>query len=182
MITRHRSRWMLAIALCTAACASNDALHGRIRASSSDFALARGTDTVTREELGLLRLMFDDLGGLRIANDRGSALPWKVLVAGIAIDRSSTRHTPVSMQEVRAAFTGLGFLFADSVDNAPPPMHSPRRVSGHPIGFVTGIAEHRLPRMRLEIGNVTCAACHVGMMYDSIGRPTGGAWAGSANS
>src|SRR4029079_8669226 len=81
MITRHRSRCMLAIALCTAACGSNDALHGRIRASSSDFALARGTDTVTREELGLLRLMFDDLGGLRIANDRGSALPWKALVA-----------------------------------------------------------------------------------------------------
>ena len=181
MNTRRWHCWLLAVAMFATACGSNDALHGRIRASSSDFALARGTDSVTREQLGLLRLMFDDLGGLRIANDRGSALPWKVLVAGIAIDRSSTRQSPVSMDQVKAAFTEFGFLFADSVDNAPPPMHSPRRVANHPIGFVTGMAEYRLPRLRLEIGNVTCAACHVGVVYDSLGHPTGGAWAGSAN-
>lgn len=172
---------LLAIALGSIACGTSDALHGRIRASSSDFALARGTDSISREQLGLLRLMFDDLGGLRIANDRGSALPWKVLVAGIALDRSAMRRTPLSMEEVKAAFTEFGFLYADSVDNAPQPMHSPRRVAGHPIGFVTGTAEYRFPRLRVEIANVTCGACHVGMMYDSLGRPTGGAWAGSAN-
>jgi hypothetical protein len=126
--------------------------------------------------MGMLRLMFDDLGGLRID---GSALPWKVLVAAMAIDRSSARHTPVSRPEVTAAFTEFGFLFPDSVANAP--MHSPSRVAGHPIGIVTGFADYRLPRLRLEIANITCGMCHVGVTYDSLGRPTRTAWAGTAN-
>jgi mono/diheme cytochrome c family protein len=176
MIGRSSRYRLIALALCCAACGTNDALHGRIRASSSDLALARGTEPLTREQMGMLRLMFDDLGGLRID---GSALPWKVMVAAMAIDRSSTRHTPVSADEVKAAFTEFGFLFPDSVANAP--MHTPARVSGHPIGIVTGFADYRLPRLRLEIANITCGMCHVGATYDSSGRPTHVAWAGMAN-
>jgi mono/diheme cytochrome c family protein len=176
MISRLWRYRLLAIAVCCAACGTNDALHGRIRASSADLALARGSDSVTREQLGMLRLMFDDLGGLRVD---GSALPWKVLVAAMAIDRSSARHTPVSRAEVAAAFSEFGFLFPDSVMNAP--IRSPARIGGHPIGIVTGFADYRLPRVRLEIANITCAMCHVGVAYDSLGRPTHGAWAGMAN-
>ncbi len=170
---------LLIAAMLSAACGANDSLHGRIRASSADLVVARGAEPASREQLGMLRLMFDDLGGLRIANDGGSALPWKVLVAGLAIDRSSRLGVPVSMKEARAGFTEFGFIFADSIANAP--MRSPARVDGHPIGFVTGTADHRFPRLRLEIANITCGACHVGLGYDSVGRPTRVAWAGLAN-
>ena len=176
MIGRSGRYRLVAIALGCVGCGANDALHGRIRASSSDLAVARGSDSVTREQLGMLRLMFDDLGGLRMD---ASALPWKVMVAAMAIDRSSATHTPVSMNEVRAAFTEFGFLFPDSVANAP--MHSPSRIDGHPVGIVTGFANYRLPRLRLEIANISCGACHVGVTYDSLGRPTRVAWAGMPN-
>jgi hypothetical protein len=181
MISHRWRHCVLGIVLFSVACGgANDALHGRIRASSSDLALARGTEPVTREQMGMLRLMFDDLGGLRIANDRGSALPWKVMVAALAIDRSARHGTAISTNEVRAGFTEFGFLFSDSVANAPM-MHSPARVEGHPIGFVTGTADHRFPPLRLEIANITCGACHVGVGYDSVGHPTRVAWAGLAN-
>jgi hypothetical protein len=170
---------LLVLVFAVACGGTNDAIHGRIRASSTDFTRARRDEPITREQLGMLRLMFDDLGGLRIANDRGSALPWKVLVAGLAIDRSSRLGVPLSMSQARAGFTEFGFLFADSVANAP--TYNPARVDNHPIGFVTGTAEYRFPRLRLEIGNVTCGACHVSWMYDSTGRPTQVAWAGLPN-
>jgi hypothetical protein len=174
-----RQTSLVAMTLVLACGGTNDALHGRIRASSSDFTLARGTEPVSREQLGMLRLMFDDLGGLRVANDRGSALPWKVLVAALVIDRSSRRGTPATMEEARAAFSEVGFLFADSIANSP--QWQPARADNHPIGIVTGTAEYRFPRLRLEIANITCGSCHVGVVYDSTGLKTHAAWAGMPN-
>jgi mono/diheme cytochrome c family protein len=173
------STTLASMTLVVACGGTNDALHGRVRASSSDFALARGAEPVSREQLGMIRLMFDDLGGLRIANDRGSALPWKLLVAAIVIDRSSRRGTPATMEEARAAFSEVGFLFADSIANSP--QSQPARHANHPIGIVTGTADYRFPRLRLEIANITCGACHVGVMYDSTGSKTHAAWAGMPN-
>lgn len=177
---RRRASSALLVPLLLVGCSgTNDALHGRVRATSADLALARGTATRTPEQLGMLRFLYDDLGGLRIEDGRGTALPWKVLVAALVRDRTARLGTPTTPAEVTAAFAEYGFVSADSIANWRGPQ--PARVAGHPIGVVTGTADHRLPSLRVEIANISCGACHVGFVYDSTGTPTRTAWVGMAN-
>jgi mono/diheme cytochrome c family protein len=178
MVSTRRSAALLA-PLLLAACGTNDALHGRIRTTSADLALARGTTPRTPEQLGMLRFLYDDLGGLRIENGRGTALPWKVLVAALVRDRTARLGTPTTQAQVTAAFAEFGFVSSDSIANWRGPQ--PARVPGHPIGIVTGTADYRLPSLRVEIANISCGACHVGFVYDSTGAPTRTAWVGMAN-
>src|SRR3954468_5368563 len=171
--------WCVTLLLLAACSGTNDALHGRIRTTSGDFAVARGSTSRTPEQLGMLRFLYDDLGGLRIENGHATALPGKVLVAALVRDRSARLGTPTTPDEATAAFAEFGFVSADSIANWRGPQ--PARVPGHPIGVVTGTADHSLPSLRVEIANISCGACHVGFVYDSTGAPTRTAWVGMAN-
>jgi mono/diheme cytochrome c family protein len=128
----------------------------------------------------MLELLYDDLGGLRLESDRGTALPWPLLAAALVRDRSNRIHRAASADELAAAFTEFGFLRPDTIGNAPG-LVPVRRGGLKPIGIVSGVVDRALPSLRVDIANITCAACHVGTTYDAAGNPTRVAWVGLPN-
>ena len=104
--TRSLSAGVIAAGLCAqiGCTTASDLAHGRIRARVSDLAVTRdGSAPPSTAERGALRLLYDDLGGLRMGTPRSAAVPWPLLVAALVSDRefrsqSSSRH------DARAAF------------------------------------------------------------------------------
>jgi mono/diheme cytochrome c family protein len=179
-MSRTRGAVLIALTLCgQLACTTvGDLLHGRVRARVSDLSVALDGQAVSASDAGALRLLYDDLGGLRLGSSRSTAIPWPVLVAALVIDRES-RIGSTGHHDPRAAFEEFGFVFADSIANLPHSLVRP--APDHPIGIVSAVAEHRLPSIKVEIANITCGACHAGVTYDATGRATRTIWIGLPN-
>ena len=69
-------------------CGLNETLHGRLRARSDALVQGRVDNLTSPARRGMLHLLYDDLGGLRLENGRGTALPWPLLAAALVRDRS----------------------------------------------------------------------------------------------
>lgn len=130
-----------------------------------------------RMSLGAGRFLLDDLGGLNTETLTTNAFPWKVVVAALLVEQASRTGSSVSADQIPALFARYGWISASSIDNWPgkPP------TLGKPIGIVSGEIRRSVPRVRLEVANMGCAACHAGMSYDAEGNPTGRVWLGSPN-
>ena len=160
-------------------CGLNETLHGRLRARSDALVQGRVDDLTSPARRGMLHLLYDDLGGLRLENGRGTALPWPLLAAALVRDRSIRLGEHASADQLAAAFVEFGFLLPDSIGNAPGALAVGLR--GRPIGVVTGVVDRPVPSIRVDIANITCATCHAGVTYDAAGNPTRTAWLGLPN-
>lgn len=148
------------------------------------YAEARSEEMVRFERslpdpmsLGAGRFLLDDLGGLNTETLTTNAFPWKVVVAALLVEQASRTGSSVSADQIPALFARYGWISASSIDNWPG--KSP--TLGKPIGIVSGEIRRSVPRLRLEVANMGCAACHADMSYDAEGNPTGRVWLGSPN-
>jgi len=130
-----------------------------------------------RRTLGMARLAFDDFGSLNNHTITTNAMPYKVVVTAMVMERAAREGLPVGPIAPDAFFRRYGWITPTRIDNWPG--ESPR--FDKPLGMVSGEFRNTLPRVRLEVANIGCAACHAGMTYDAQGNPTGRAWLGAAN-
>ena len=128
--------------------------------------------------VGAARFTFDDFGGLNTDALRTGALPWKIVAASLALDRS--RHgQPLALTTVYAALGEFGFVTPTSIANWPA---GPPPELGRPSGIITGAARRGFPvSLELEIANLGCASCHGGVLYDADGNATRDVWLGLPN-
>ncbi|MFQ5962519.1 MAG: hypothetical protein ACE5MG_14100 [Candidatus Methylomirabilales bacterium] len=134
---------------------------------------ARGTD------IGMIRFAFDDLGSLNTDTLRTTAIPWKVAAAALVLDHSARHRMPIESETLRALLSSFGFTTPSSIENwgpaTPPPTFE------KPLGIITGRVSRSVPRIELEVANLSCAACHAGVLYDRNGLPQNRVWLGLPN-
>lgn len=130
-----------------------------------------------RRTLGMARLAFDEFGALDNHTITTNAMPYKVVVTAMVMERAAREGSPIGPIAPDSFFRRYGWITPTSIDNWPG--ESPRL--DKPLGMVSGEFRNAVPRVRLEVSNVGCATCHAGMTYDAQGDPTGRAWLGAAN-
>lgn len=150
--------------------------YAETRASRIAAAEKEGLDA---RSLGAMRFAFDDLGGLNTETLKTNAFPWKVVVTAMALEYASRTGVAPSAEVVPIIFRQYGWIMPSGVDNWPG-KHAPS--FDKPVGIVSGEIRRSVPRIRLEVANMGCAACHAGMSYDANGMPTDRIWLGSTNS
>ena len=126
---------------------------------------------------GQVRFAFDAFGSLSTDALKEGALPWKLVVAVLALDRHEATGAPISLNTAYGVFEEFGFLRPRRIAN----WHGPQPRLERPLGIVSGIARRGFPSVELEISAFGCAMCHGGALYGADGRPTGDAWLGLPN-
>jgi hypothetical protein len=131
-----------------------------------------------RPALGMARFAFDDFGGLSTDTLQTNAVPWKLVGTALVLEAAAREDLPVAPETLTLVLRRYGWIVPAGFDNwtlaAPPQLDAP-------LGIVTGEIRRAIPRVRLQVANVGCAACHAGMTYDANGDPTGRVWLGAPN-
>lgn len=155
-------------------------VHGRASATSQRHAAIPAAD-LERAGPGLAYFAFGDFSSLDTDTLRVSAAPWTLTSALLALQETGGDPATVSPRHVEAALRRWGFLYPERIGNWPSNTLPPAQPA-QPLGQNLGHAERLLPPMALTIGNLGCAACHAGVMYDARGRPDPDrAWLGTPN-
>jgi mono/diheme cytochrome c family protein len=150
--------------------------YSQTRATRISAAEKEGLDART---LGATRFAFDDLGGLNTDTLQTNAFPWKVVVTAMAIEFANRKGLTPTAELIPRIFQQYGWIMPSGVDNWP---GKQAPTFDKPVGIVSGEIRRSVPKIRLEVANMGCAACHAGMSYDANGLPTGRIWLGSTNS
>ncbi len=132
----------------------------------------------TAEVLGAARFLFDDLGGLNTRTLKTNAMPWKVVTTAMVLEHVRRNGGSVDREAPSRILQNFGWITPTGIDNWPQG-EAPKL--DKPVGIVAGEIRNTVPRIRLEVANIGCAACHAGMSYDARGEPTGRIWLGSPN-
>jgi len=130
-----------------------------------------------RRTLGIARFAFDDFGGLSTYTLQTNAMPWKLVGTALVLEAAAREGLPVAPGTLTLVLRRYGWIFPTAVENWP--AAAPQ--TDVPLGLVTGDIRRAVPRVRLQVANIGCAACHAGMSYDASGDPTGRAWLGAPN-
>ncbi len=131
-----------------------------------------------RVQLGMARFVFDDFGGLNTYTLETNAIAWKPVATALVVEASAREGLPITRETLAQLLRRHGWITPGGIDNwsgLPPP-----RLDA-PLGLVTGEIRRAVPKIRLEVANVGCAACHAGMRYGADGEPTGRVWLGAPN-
>lgn len=153
-------------------------LGGYAEARAPRIAAIEKSET-DKQILGASRFLFDDLGGLNTDTLQTNAFPWKVVVTAMVMEYADRNNLSPNAHMVGEIFQQYGWITPTGVDNWPG-KNAP--TFDKPVGIVSGELNRRIPKIRLEVANMGCAACHAGMSYDANGLPTGRIWLGSSNS
>src|ERR1044072_3260310 len=146
----------LLAALALAGC---DFLRGYAEGHSASLAPYEIED-LPSAQLGAARFAFDDFGALNTDALATQALPWKLVAASLVLRQYPDQAaTPEHLRVVLARF---GFIFPTGVGNWP--MQAPPEFR-MPLGLVSGMVQRDLPRVRIEVANLSCASCHAGVTY-----------------
>lgn len=131
-------------------------------------------------DMGLVRFAFDDLGTLNTDALRTHAVPWKLTVAALLLDRRARgEEVELDPDAVYPILAEFGFLVPDSIANWTGAAY-PTRHEG-PIGLLRGTVRRGFPQVRMEVAGLGCASCHGGVTYDAAGEPTRDVWLGLPN-
>lgn len=128
--------------------------------------------------LGASRFLFDDLGGLNTRTLETNAFPWKVVTTAMIMEHAARNKVTPNADLIPRIFQQYGWIMPSGVDNWP---GGQAPAFDKPVGIVSGEINRKIPKVRLEVANMGCAACHAGMSYDAKGEPTGRLWLGSSN-
>jgi mono/diheme cytochrome c family protein len=152
-----------------------DFLRGYAEGPSTSFAPYEGL-TLTTAERGAARLLFDDFGSINTDTLETNAVPWKLVAAALVSRRyPGEPPTPAHLRTILASF---GFIYPTSVGNWPGSVQPEFR---QPLGIITGVVQRDIPRVRVEVANLSCASCHSGVTYDAGGNPQPVVWLGLPN-
>jgi hypothetical protein len=125
-----------------------------------------------------------DFGGLSWATLRTNALPYKLVVAALALAAERRGEARVRPADVPGLFRRYGFLSDAAIRNGRAAGSNGGSASGGRgvLGLVRRDVRAPLPGVRVDAVNIGCATCHAGTGYGADGRPTGQAWLGLPNS
>ncbi|MEN8374234.1 MAG: hypothetical protein ABFS34_02170 [Gemmatimonadota bacterium] len=149
---------------------------------------AEGESTALGESLpetygatsGMVRFALDDLGTLNTDALETHALPWKVAVAALLVNRRALgEDIPLEPEAILPILREFGFVTPDTIRNwegAPYP-----GFADGPVGMLRGVARRGFPRVVVEVAGLGCASCHAGVLYDESGNPTNEVWLGLPN-
>jgi len=161
-----------ALSLLLAACGFADVY---IEAPSSELA-AYVEQSGVAAPTGRIRFLFDDMRGLSTDTLDSHAMPWKVVTAALVLERDELAAGPASLPGILQEY---GFIVPTEIANWTDSL--PRPGFSMPLGIVTGTLEDPFPPFRLEVANISCAACHAGVTYDFAGNPLRSVWLGQPN-
>jgi mono/diheme cytochrome c family protein len=130
-----------------------------------------------RQTLGVARFAFDEFGGLSTYTLQTNAMPWKLVGTALVLDAAAREGLPVAPETLTLVLRRYGWIFPTAFDNWPAAVPQ----ADTPLGLVTGDIHRTVPRVRLQVANIGCAACHAGMNYDATGNATGRVWLGAPN-
>jgi mono/diheme cytochrome c family protein len=125
---------------------------------------------------GAARLLFDDFGSINTDTLETNAVPWK-LVAAALVSHEFPGQSP-TQAHLRAILSSYGFIYPQSVGNWPGADQPEFRL---PLGLISGELRRAVPRVRVEVANLSCASCHGGVTYDATGDPQPVVWLGLPN-
>lgn len=132
-------------------------------------------DAVAR---GALLFAFGDYGGLDTDAMETVATPWRLTSAALVLAQSPEDVSQAALRRILARY---GFLQPASLENWPGGA-SEAPSAGPALGVLTATGRRSLPPLELQIGNLGCAACHAGPVYDAQGRADPDrAWLGAPN-
>lgn len=174
------SRSLLALALVAATASSCSWGLFRGYAEGRPDALRGSLSTASTPVRGMVRFALDDLGTMNTDALETHALPWKVTVAALILERRA-RGEKIALEPgaVHPILEEFGFVVADTLLNwegAP----YPDGPDG-PVGVLRGTVRRGFPRVEMEVASLGCAACHAGVTYDAGGRPRRDVWLGLPN-
>lgn len=173
------ARWRVAafsLAVLAVSACSLRVLRGYAEAPSTPLARLAPTEDVS----GVARFAFDALGSLNTDALQTHAIPWKILVATLLVERRRAGANVAFTEEaVLPILQEFGFFVPDTILNWGNDRYP--ETFDAPLGLLRGRAARSFPRVDVEIANLGCASCHGGVTYDSVGMPTKAAWLGLPN-
>jgi hypothetical protein len=130
-----------------------------------------------------VQMLLNDFGGLTSDTLKTNAMPLKLVVAAVTARRNELKKAPVSQKTILDFYKEYGFLTSKKIANWDPTVPQAVQDLEYPIGVARGMMAFEIlgNKVQFEIGNVTCAACHSGKVYDSRGLPTDSVWMGAPN-
>ncbi len=165
----------VALVLTALTLTSCDFLRGYAQGHSTNLQHYETAD-LPAVQMGAARFVFDDFGALNTDTLATHALPWKLVAAALVTQRFP--NEPATEQNLRALLRGFGFISAERIGNWP--IGTPPQFRA-PLGITTGRMQRDIPRIDLEVANLSCASCHAGVTYDANGNPLPVAWLGMPN-
>lgn len=131
-----------------------------------------------------VRFVSDSLGSLSLGGLMSTnILPLKIYGTALLMMDQTETGAPLRGDRLPQVMRKFGFLTPDKIENwrhdwAPEPKINTN------LGFLHADLERTIlgKKYKVEVANITCAACHSGTTYDANGNPTGRAWLGSPNS
>lgn len=138
--------------------------------------------SLTPEQHGAVVFRYSDFAALNTDTLESYATPWRLAAAAIAMREVEQHGGELSLARVREAMQRYGFLYPETVGNWPAGLEETPVPLSAPLGMAVGTVKRDIPNIRLTAGNLTCAACHSGPVYDAAGMPTTKvAWIGAPN-
>ncbi|MES3036959.1 MAG: hypothetical protein V4736_03550 [Bdellovibrionota bacterium] len=132
--------------------------------------------------LGQVRFIMDGMGSLSLSGlFAQNLIPTKVYgTAFLTMGEGGVEKN--KGKDFHRLMGNYGFMQPNTIQNWRDDW-APQPKLDAPLGFIAGDLEGNIlgRTLKLNISNVTCAACHSGMAYDSKGNPNGNAWIGSPN-
>ena len=153
---------------------------GYVRGRSSEIAALESFAVPhSPAALGQIRFVFDDMGGLSTRTLDTVALPWKLASTALLLDHTARTGASLDRSQLPTVLQRFGFVVPERIGNWAGPAPAPK--FDRPIGILTGYIASVFPRIRLEVANLGCAACHGGVTYDREGLPRREVWIGLPN-
>lgn len=154
-------------------------LSGRLHAQSETLAQFDEA-SLTDEQRGAIYFAFGDFSALSSEALDVSASPWKLSTALLALHKAKGELDAVTPEAVAAIFQDYGFITPERIANWPAELPPPQLAA--PLGQNLGFASRLVPPIAVTVSNVSCAACHASVVYDSKGQPDLSAvWLGTPN-
>ena len=150
------------------------------------------------DRLGQVRFLMEDFGSLSPKSLlNANIVPLKMYNTALLLAEPGARGfaTPLvgsaTDRKILSVMERYGFIHAKGIANWRADL-APRPALPEINGFIRSTIAFDVPvaarvtmpvkKFRLEVGNITCAACHTGVTYDAGGMPTKDVWLGSGNS
>ena len=128
--------------------------------------------------LAAAQFLFEDFGSLNTDTLNTNAIPWKVAVAAVLVEKLGDTSS-ASIEDFNNILKQFGFIFPDNIVTYQGTLAIP--IPKSPIGMIKGTIARSIPTVKLEVSNLGCASCHAGRLYDKQGMPTNTLYPGLPN-
>lgn len=150
------------------------------------------TNLFKSEHSGQVRFLFDDFGSLNPQSlTDGNIIPLKIYNTALLLGDPTLKAHLIKESDIAKIMEQYGFLRPKSLANWRYDLAPAPRLP-EIVGFIHTTIDFDVPiyartqlplkHFRMEVGNITCAACHSSVTYDASGQPQKAIWLGGGNS